>query len=42
MNTKKNRVYPEFDIGDTIKILRKRKPNEKEHIGNWSKKYPHR
>ena len=30
MNAKKNRIYPELDVGDTVKILRKRKPNEKE------------
>ena len=37
MNAKKNRVYPELDIGDTVKILRKRKPNEKERVGNWTR-----
>ena len=26
---KKNRVYPELDVGDEVKIFRKRKPNEK-------------
>ena len=36
MNAKKNRVYPELEIGDTVKILRKRKPNEKERVGNWT------
>ena len=30
MNAKTNRIYPEVDVGDTVKILRKRKPNEKE------------
>ena len=37
MNAKKNRIYPELDVGDTVKILMKRKPNEKERIGNFSK-----
>ena len=36
MNAKKNRVYPDLDVGDTVKILRKRKPNEKERIGNFT------
>ena len=30
MKGKKNRVYPELDVGDEVKIFRKRKPNEKE------------
>ena len=34
---KQNRVYPELDKGDEVKIFRKRKPNEKERVGNWSK-----
>ena len=34
---KKNKVYPELDKGDEVKIFRKRKPNEKERIGNFSK-----
>ena len=36
MNGKKNRVYPELDVGDEVKIFRKRKPNEKERVSNWS------
>ena len=36
MNAKKNRIYPELDVGDTVKILRKRKPNEKERVGNFT------
>ena len=36
MNAKKNRIYPEVDVGDTVKILRKRKPNEKERVGNFT------
>ena len=34
---KKNGVYPGLDKGDEVKISRKRKPNEKERISNWSK-----
>ena len=34
---RKNRMYPELDKGDEVKIFRKRKPNEKERVGNWSK-----
>ena len=36
MKGKKNRVYPDLDIGDEVKIFRKRKPNEKERVSNWS------
>ena len=36
MNAKRNRVYPELSIGDEVKIFRKRKPNEKERVSNWS------
>ena len=35
MKGKKNRVYPELDVGDEVKIFRKRKPNEKERVGNY-------
>ena len=35
---KRNRIYPDLDRGDEVKISRKRKPNEKERVGNWSKK----
>ena len=31
------KVYPDLDKGDEVKIFRKRKPNEKERVGNWSK-----
>ena len=34
---KRNRIYPELDRGDEVKIFRKRKTNEKARIGNWSK-----
>ena len=33
---RRNRIYPEVDKGDDVKIFRKRKPNEKERVGNWS------
>ena len=36
MKGKKNRVYPDLDVGDEVKICRKRKPNEKERVSNWS------
>ena len=36
MNAKRNRVYPDLGVGDEVKIFRKRKPNEKERIGNFS------
>ena len=38
MNAKRNRVYPELSVGDEVKIFRKRKPNEKERVGNFSQK----
>ena len=34
---RKNRMYPELEKGDEVKIFKKRKPNEKERVGNWSK-----
>ena len=36
MKGKKNRIYPELDVGDEVKIFKKRKPNEKERVSNWS------
>ena len=36
MKGKKNRVYPELNVGDEVKIFRKRKPHEKERVSNWS------
>ena len=36
MNAKTNRIYPGVGVGDTVKILRKRKPNEKERVGNFT------
>ena len=36
MNAKRNRVYPKLDVGDDVKSFRKRKPNEKERVGNFS------
>ena len=36
MKGKKNRVYPDLDVGDEVKIFRKRKPNEQERVSNWS------
>lgn len=37
-NAERNRVFPEVDEGDEVKIFRKRKPNEKERVSNWSSK----
>ena len=34
---KRNRIYPDLDKVDEVKIFRKRKPNEKERVGNFSK-----
>ena len=34
---RKNGMYPELEKGDEVKILKKRKPNEKERVGNRSK-----
>ena len=34
---RKKRVYPELEVSDEVRIFRKRKPNEKERIGNFSK-----
>ena len=36
MKGQKNRVYPNLDVGNEVKIFKKRKPNEKERVGNWS------
>ena len=36
MKGKKNCVYPELDVGDEVKTFRKRKPHEKESVGNYS------
>ena len=36
MNAKRNRVYPDLGLGDEVKLFRKRKPNEKERVSNWS------
>ena len=36
-SSKRSRIYPEIDKGDEVKIFRKRKPNEKERIGNFSR-----
>ena len=33
---KRDRVYPDLGVGDKVKIFRKRKPNEKERVGNFS------
>ena len=30
-------MYPELGKGDDVKIFKRRKPNEKERVGNWSK-----
>ena len=32
-----NRIHPDLDKGGEVKIFRKRKPNEKERVGNFSK-----
>ena len=37
MNAKRNRVYPEVVVSDQVRIFRKKKPNEKERVGNFSK-----
>ena len=34
---RKNRMYPELEKGDEVKIFKKRKPNEKEREVNFSK-----
>ena len=36
MNAKRNRVYPEVVVSDQVRIFRKKKPNEKERVGNFS------
>ena len=36
---KRNRIYPDLDKGDEVKIFRKRKPNEKERTSNWSQNH---
>ena len=37
MKAKRNRVYPDLNVGNEVKIFRKRKPNEKERVGVWTK-----
>ena len=34
---KRNRTYPELDKGDDVRIFRKKRPNEKERVGNYTK-----
>ena len=34
---KRNRIYPELDKGDEVRIFRKKRPNEKERVGNYTK-----
>ena len=36
LRAKRNRTYPPLAIGDSVKIRRKRKPNEKERQIAWS------
>ena len=36
LRAKRNRIYPPLAIGDSVKIRRKRKPNEKERQIAWS------
>ena len=36
MNSKRNRVYPDLGVGDEVKMFRKRRPNEKGRVSNWS------
>ena len=36
MNAKRNRVYPEIEVADKVRIFRKKKPNEKERVGNFN------
>ena len=35
MNAKRNRVYPEVEVADQVRVLRKKKPNENERVGNF-------
>ena len=37
MNARKNRLYPELDIGDKVKIMRKKGISEKERTSHWLK-----
>ena len=32
----KNRKYPPLNVGDSVKIMRKKKAGEKERTSNWS------
>jgi hypothetical protein len=36
LRAKRNRAYPPLGIGDSVRIKRKRKPNEKERQIAWS------
>ena len=36
MKGKNNRAYLDLDVEDEVTIFRKRKPNEKERVSNWS------
>ena len=37
MNANCNRIYPEIDEGDNVKIMRKKGISEKEHTSHWKK-----
>ena len=37
MKAKRDRVYPDLNVGNEVKIFRKRRPNEKERVGVWTK-----
>ena len=36
-NAKRNRLYPDINVGDKVKIYTKKKTFHKEHISVWSK-----
>ena len=35
MNARKTRVYPDLDVGDKVKITRKKAISEKERTSHW-------
>ena len=37
MKAKRNRAYPDLNVGNEVKIFGKRRPNEKERVGVWTK-----
>ena len=35
LQAKRNRIYPEIELGDSVKIMRKKGMSEKERTSHW-------